>query len=701
MATFDYDVVIIGSGFGGSVAALRAAEKGYRVGVMESGRRWSDEDIPKTQWHLPDFLWFPAAELYGIQRVEYLDDVLVLSGAGVGGGSHVYANTLYVPPKQFFDAPEWASITDWADELAPHIDQATRMLGVVRYPYMPTDVDRVMQQRRGRDGTRRRRSTRRRSASTSGRPGVEADDPYFGGVGPRRTGCISCGKCNIGCGHNAKNKLTTNYLYLAEKLGVEIHELHEVYDLVPLDGGGFEVHTRHPGWAQRAAHLHHHTYTAEQVIVAAHAYGSSKLLLHMQHKGRLTGLSSELGKRARTNSEQLLAITRTHGEWKRDPEQIRLTPGSVSITSGVWPDPSTSIEPVYWGVGNDLFAFLVTYHEHGEQKHPTAAWIKELIEHPTEVLSFDDPRHWSERTVIMLCSQTTDTSIELYWHDDRLREPARRHTSRRAHSHRREVRRPNGREDGRPRGRTAVRGHQSHRLGALHGRNTDRRQQRDRCRRPVPACLRSAWTPRHRRKRDAGQHRCESVAHDHRARRARDVALAEQGRRGHPTAIGFRLPAAPPGRCRAVRSSRPARPGNCDSTRRRPTSSPTTRTESRARRKDKTMTELTTGRFRTLDAVRRDLQRLGRSLLPERSQAPHLDRTSRRPPLRVRRPLHVHRRAMPTLRRPAHRDSRHVPMPRLPVRHHDRRGDRRPRDRAAHGVRGARSRRNHRSTRAR
>src|SRR5690242_15074776 len=178
MASVDYDVLIIGSGFGGSVAALRAAEKGYRVGVMESGRRWPDEDIPKTQWDLPHFLWFPAAELYGIQRIEYLDDVLILSGAGVGGGSHVYANTLYVPPKPFFD-----------------------------------------------------------------------------GVGPRRTGCISCGNCNNGCGHNAKNKVTTNYLYLAEKLGAEVHELHEVYDLVALDGGGFEVHARHPGWAQRASHL--------------------------------------------------------------------------------------------------------------------------------------------------------------------------------------------------------------------------------------------------------------------------------------------------------------------------------------------------------------------------------------------------------------------------------------------------------------
>ena len=153
-----------------------------------------------------------------------------------------------------------------------------------------------------------------------GTPGVEADDPYFGGVGPRRTGCVSCGKCNIGCGRNAKNKLTTNYLYLAEQLGARVHALHEVHDVVPLDGGGFEVHSRHPGWAQRAAQRHRHTYTAEQVIVAAHAYGSAKLLHHLQHQGHLTGLSSELGKRARTNSEQLWYVTRPHGEWERSRE---------------------------------------------------------------------------------------------------------------------------------------------------------------------------------------------------------------------------------------------------------------------------------------------------------------------------------------------------------------------------------------------
>jgi cholesterol oxidase len=250
---------------------------------------------------------------------------------------------------------------------------------------------------------------------------VEADDPYFGGVGPRRTGCISCGNCNIGCGHNAKNKLTTNYLYLAEKFGATIHELSEVCDLEPLDGGGFEVHTRHPGWAQRAAHRDHHAYTAQQVIVAAHAYGSSKLLHHMQHKGRLTGLSGQLGQRARTNAEQLIYVTRRHGEWKEHPERVHMTPGSVSITSGIWPDGATSIEPTFWGVGSDLFALLGTYHQHGQQKHPTESWFKELFSHPAEIFRPADPRHWSERSFVALCMQTADTSIELYWHDGLLR----------------------------------------------------------------------------------------------------------------------------------------------------------------------------------------------------------------------------------------------------------------------------------------
>jgi cholesterol oxidase len=416
MATngFDYDVIVIGSGFGGSVAAMRATEKGYRVGVMESGKRWNDEDLPHTNWDMRNFLWQPELEMYGIQRMEYLDDVFVLCGAGVGGGSHVYGQTLYVPPKRFFEAKEWSGITDWADEMAPYIDQAVRMLGVVRYPYMPTDVDRMLRDVAADMGMAK--SFNKAPVGVYfGTPGVEADDPYFGGVGPKRRGCINCGNCFIGCGRNAKNKLNVNYLYLAEKFGAKIHELHEVYELRPLPDGGFEVFARHPGWMQRALHLSHYRYTAREVIVSAHAYGSAKLLHHMKHKGILSGLSDQLGQLARTNSEQLLLQKRPYGEWRRDPERVHVTPGSVAITSGVWPDPQTSIEPCYYGVGSDLMAFLMTAHHEGEQKHPTLNWLKELIEHPLKVMGIDDPRHWSERIMVMLCMQTTDTSIELYW----------------------------------------------------------------------------------------------------------------------------------------------------------------------------------------------------------------------------------------------------------------------------------------------
>jgi cholesterol oxidase len=416
---FDFDVIVIGSGFGGSVAAMRAAEKGYRVGVMESGKRWNDEDLPHTNWDMRKYLWQPELEMFGIQRLEYLDDVFVLCGAGVGGGSHVYANTLYIPPKRFFEAKEWSAITDWADELAPYIDQAVRMLGVVRFPYMETDVDRLCHEVAIDMGVPK--SFNKAPVGVYfGTPGVEAEDPYFGGVGPRRRGCVSCGNCMVGCGKNAKNKLTVNYLYLAEKFGAKIHELHEVYELKPLADGGFEVLARHPGWMQRAAHLSHHRYTAQQVIVSAHAYGSAKLLHHMRHKGILPGLSDQLGQLARTNSEQLIVQRRPYREWKRDPERIHITPGAISITSGVWPDAQTSIEPFYYSVGSDLMALLFTAHHEGEQKHPVLNWLKELAEHPLKVLGIDDARHWSERMMGMLCMQTTDTSIELYWKDDML-----------------------------------------------------------------------------------------------------------------------------------------------------------------------------------------------------------------------------------------------------------------------------------------
>ncbi|MDM0068825.1 GMC family oxidoreductase [Variovorax sp. J31P207] len=421
MADFDYDVIVIGSGFGGSVAALRATEKGYRVGVMEAGRRWPDSAIPKTNWDIRKYLWQPEAEMYGLQRLSFLDDVLVLHGAGVGGGSHVYGSTLYVPPKKFFAAPEWSYITDWYDEMPAYFDQAQRMMGVNRVPYMDSDKDRLMREiavEMGHGDTYNKAPV----ATFFGSPGVEVDDPFFGGAGPRRTGCVNCGNCMIGCGRGAKNKLTENYLYLAEKNGCVIHDLHEVTELAPLDGGGYEVIASHPGWVQRAAHVDRHRYTARQVVVSAHAYGSARLLHHMRHIDKLTGLSDQLGKLARTNSEALILVTRPYVDWKKDPDRFIITPGSVAITSGVWPDPDTSIEPVSYGVGSDFFALATTYYASGPQKHPTETWLKHLMEHPVQTLGQTfDARHWSERAITLLCMQTTDTSIDLYFKDGILR----------------------------------------------------------------------------------------------------------------------------------------------------------------------------------------------------------------------------------------------------------------------------------------
>lgn len=420
MSGFDYDVLVIGSGFGGSVSAFRASEKGYKVGVVESGRRVPDERVPQKNWDLSKYFWFPGAELFGIQRMEMLDDVFIVCGAGVGGGSHVYQNTLYVPPTNFFEAPEWSGITDWAEELAPFIDQATRMLGVNRVPYMPTDADRALI--KAAKGMGRSTSFNRAPVGVYfGEPGVEVADPYFGGVGPRRTGCINVGQCANGCGFNAKNKLTTNYLYLAEALGAEIHELSEVYEINPLDGGGFEVHVRHPGWVQRGVHYGHRTFRAEQVVVSAHAYGSNKLLMHMQDAGNLDKLSSQLGQRARSNSEMLLGLTIPYEIWKENPQRFMFSPGSVGITSGIWPDPATSIEPNYFGIGSNAFGLILNWHQEGHQGHPFESLIKEAATHPDKVFAPLDVYKWSERSTLLLCMQTKDNYLDLYWKDGFLR----------------------------------------------------------------------------------------------------------------------------------------------------------------------------------------------------------------------------------------------------------------------------------------
>jgi cholesterol oxidase len=291
----DYDVAVIGSGFGGSVAALRLAEKGYRVAVLEAGRRYADEEFAKTSWDTRHFLWAPALRWYGIQRISLLRNVLVLSGAGVGGGSLVYANTLYRPPAAFYEDPQWNGITDWAAELAPWYDQAERMLGVVEYA-RHTPADKAM-----------RRVAERMGVGDTFHPtpvgvhfGQSGVDPYFGGAGPERNGCLHCGACMTGCRHNAKNTLVKNYLYLAEKLGVEVRPLTTVVDVRPEPGGGYRVGTRRTGGRRRDS------LTAQQVVFAAGALGTQRLLHRMKATGALPGLSDRLGALTRTNSESIL-----------------------------------------------------------------------------------------------------------------------------------------------------------------------------------------------------------------------------------------------------------------------------------------------------------------------------------------------------------------------------------------------------------
>ncbi|OAK53943.1 GMC oxidoreductase [Rhodococcoides kyotonense] len=397
----DYDVLIIGSGFGGSVAALRATEKGYRVGVLESGRRFADDELPKTSWRLRKYLWAPALGCYGVQRIHLLPDVLVMAGAGVGGGSLNYANTLYQPPKRFFEDPQWGHITDWQRELAPYYDQAKRMLGVTTNPTI-TRSDKVMKEVAEDMGVGET-FTSTPVGVFFGDAGKTSPDPFFGGVGPTRTGCTECGSCMTGCRVGAKNTLVKNYLYLAEQAGAEVHPLTTVTAVRPAANGGYEVVTRRTGGKVRRAEK---VLTADQVVFAAGTYGTQKLLLAMKETGQLPRLSDRIGSLVRTNSEAVLAATAR----ERD---VDYTEG-VAITSSFHPDDHTHIEPVRYGKGSNAIGLLQTVLSDGGGRTPRI--LKTLgvaLRHPGAAVRSLSVRRWSERTVIALVMQTDDNSLEL------------------------------------------------------------------------------------------------------------------------------------------------------------------------------------------------------------------------------------------------------------------------------------------------
>lgn len=406
MTVFDYDVVIVGSGFGGSVSALRLTEKGYKVAVLEAGMRFDDAGFAKNSWDTKRFLFAPKLGMYGIQRISALRDVIILSGAGVGGGSLVYANTLYEPLPAFYTDRQWAHITDWKDELAPYYDQAKRMLGVTTYPGF-TPADKVMKQVADDLGVGETFHPTPVGVFF-GEPGIEVDDPYFGGAGPRRTGCIDCGECMTGCRHNAKNTLTKNYLYLAEKAGAEVYSLTTVTSVEPLPDGGYAVDTRRTSHRKRTRR-----FTAQQVVFAASALGTAKLLHRLRDEGKLPRLSDRLGVLTRTNSESLLgAIARD-----RDVDYSR----GVAITSSFHPDDITHIEPVRYGKGSNVMSLLQTVLTDGGGDKPRwRTWLRELGVQRKNIRRLYDLKHWSERTVIALVMQTADNSITTFGKRDRL-----------------------------------------------------------------------------------------------------------------------------------------------------------------------------------------------------------------------------------------------------------------------------------------
>ncbi|MBU2073786.1 MAG: GMC family oxidoreductase [Actinobacteria bacterium] len=400
MTSTHYDVLIIGSGFGGSVTAMRLAEKGYRVGVLEAGKRYDTDDLPASSWDTRRFIWAPRLGCFGIQRIHLLRDVVILAGAGVGGGSLNYANTLYQPPAPFFNDPQWAHITDWHAELDPHYRTARQMLGVTQNPHV-TPSDEVLREV-ARDMGVEHTFTLTPVGVFFGEPGKEVPDPFFGGAGPRRTGCTQCGSCMTGCRVGAKNTLDKNYLYFAEKLGAELHPLTTVVDVRPRRGSGYVVDAVRTGRSVRRRR-NRQSFTANQVVFAAGTYNTQKLLHRLKATGSLPNISDRLGTLTRTNSESIL------GAKSRDPSSD-FTRG-VAITSSIHPDEFTHIEPVRYGKGSNAMSLLQTALTDGDGRGPRWwRWLRTIATQPSHLTWFS-PRRWSERTVILLVMQTLDNSI--------------------------------------------------------------------------------------------------------------------------------------------------------------------------------------------------------------------------------------------------------------------------------------------------
>ena len=403
----DYDWLVVGSGFGGSVSALRLSEKGYAVGVLECGRRFADDELPRSTWDVRRYFWAPRLGMRGIFRLTIFKDVAIASGVGVGGGSLGYANTLYRARRRFYEDPQWSGLADWETVLAPHYDTAERMLGVVAYDE-DDHADDLLREYAREIGVEDTYAKTRVGVFLSD-PGRTVPDPYFGGAGPDRTGCLRCGRCMVGCPHGAKNTLVKNYLWLAERAGAAVLPERMVVDVRPLDAPdgseGYEVVTERPGaWLRRRRE----TFTTRGVVLAAGALGTNRLLAGAS----LPRLSARVGDLVRTNSEAILAVTLPPGA----PDIAR----RVAITGSIYPDPDTHIETVVYGEAGDSMSSLYTLLVgDGSRVTRPLKLLRAAARHPVTFVRLFDPRGWSRRTIIVLVMQTLDNAIALRAHRGR------------------------------------------------------------------------------------------------------------------------------------------------------------------------------------------------------------------------------------------------------------------------------------------
>jgi cholesterol oxidase len=402
---FDRDWVVVGSGFGGSVSALRLAEKGYRVTVLEQGRRLEADDFPRTNWDLRRWLWIPALRCFGLFRITFFRHLTALTGVGVGGGSLMYANTLPIPKAEFFRAPGWGELADWENELAPHYQTARRMLGTAVNPQL--EIGDLALARIAADLGIADEFEPTTVAVFFGQPEVEIPDPYFGGEGPPRTGCNFCGGCMIGCRYGAKNTLDRNYLWLAERRGAEVRASTRVVDITPLDGpagdgsAGYRVHWRSTtSWWPRGGEL-----TCRGVVLAGGVLGTVPLLLRLR-RGSLPRLSDRVGHRVRTNSESLLGVTALR------PDTV--FSDGIAIGSILHTDPHSHLEPVRYPAGSGFWRILASPLSHGRNAVTRLARaLAELVRHPGCNLKALLVRDWAKHTQILLFMRTIESTLRL------------------------------------------------------------------------------------------------------------------------------------------------------------------------------------------------------------------------------------------------------------------------------------------------